>query len=74
MRHWLPELSALPNKYVHEPWLMSPAEEELFRVKLGVDYPKPMLPPSIFHSTNHSSSQHQPKKNFKATRGGKVKF
>jgi len=43
VHHWLPELAALPPKYAHEPWEMSPEEQSTFDVKLGTTYPEPMI-------------------------------
>ncbi len=43
VRQWVPELAALPDKYLHRPF---EAPEEVLQaadVKLGVDYPKPIV-------------------------------
>lgn len=43
VHRWVPELAKLPNKYVHAPW-EAPAEVlERADVKLGVNYPAPMV-------------------------------
>ncbi len=36
---WVPELSALPTAYRHEPWKLSKKEAEKYAFKLGTDYP-----------------------------------
>jgi deoxyribodipyrimidine photo-lyase len=43
LRYWLPELSAIPGDKVHEPWKLSATEQTNFRVRLGVDYPRPIV-------------------------------
>jgi len=43
VRYWLPELKNLPKEFVHEPWKMSPDQQSLYDVKLGSDYPEPMI-------------------------------
>ncbi|HEY9888130.1 MAG TPA: DASH family cryptochrome [Candidatus Obscuribacterales bacterium] len=43
VKHWLPELQALPPKKVHCPWLLQPVEQTRFNVRLGVDYPHPVV-------------------------------
>ncbi len=43
VRKWIPELSELPDKYIHKPW---EAPEEVLAdagVKLGDNYPKPIV-------------------------------
>lgn len=43
VRHWLPELANVPAAKVHEPWKLLPLEQQLFGVRIGVDYPNPMV-------------------------------
>ena len=43
VKHWLPELEALPAKKVHAPWKLQPVEQKRFDVQLGVDYPNPVV-------------------------------
>ncbi|MBD2102586.1 DASH family cryptochrome [Leptolyngbya sp. FACHB-261] len=43
VKHWLPELATLPAAKVHEPWKLLPVEQKRFGVRLGVDYPNPIV-------------------------------
>ncbi|MCW6038491.1 DASH family cryptochrome [Spirulina subsalsa FACHB-351] len=43
VKHWLPMLANLPPHLVHEPWKMTQLEQQLYGVRLGEDYPKPMV-------------------------------
>jgi len=43
VRHWLPELSDVPDRYVHEPHTMSRDEQEKYDCILGADYPEPYV-------------------------------
>ena len=43
VKHWLPELTNLPASKVHEPWKLLPVEQQRFDVRLGVDYPNPIV-------------------------------
>ncbi|MEL6814313.1 MAG: DASH family cryptochrome, partial [Cyanobacteria bacterium J06598_3] len=43
VKHWLPALEALPAKKVHSPWKLQPVEQKRFEVRLGVDYPNPVV-------------------------------
>lgn len=58
VRHWLPELAKLPKEFVHEPWKLTQFQQIEFDVRLGVDYPNPIVPPF------------SPKYNDKGSRGG----
>ncbi|MCA9840949.1 MAG: deoxyribodipyrimidine photo-lyase [Cyanobacteria bacterium HKST-UBA03] len=51
IRTWVPELAALPNRYLHEPASAPAAELERARLVLGKDYPLPMV--------NHAQARHQ---------------
>jgi deoxyribodipyrimidine photo-lyase len=43
VKHWLPELAQIPGQMVHEPWKLSITQQKQYGVKLGVDYPRPIV-------------------------------
>ena len=43
VKYWLPELRKVPAAKVHEPWKLLPVEQNRFGVKIGVDYPQPIV-------------------------------
>ena len=43
VKHWLPELQALSQKRVHSPWQLTTEEQKRCQVRLGVDYPNPVV-------------------------------
>ena len=43
LKHWLPELAPLPPEKIHEPWKLSQEEQNRFGVRLGVNYPHPVV-------------------------------
>ena len=43
IRRWIPELASLGNKFIHQPWSASPAVLEDAGVRLGTDYPHPLV-------------------------------
>ena len=54
VKHWLPELKDVPAAKVHCPWKLQPAEQKRFNLRLGVDYPNPVvdLQKSLQHNEN----------------------
>lgn len=44
VKRWLPELRSLPEPVIHHPDTLSDKEQSKYGVKLGVDYPTPLVP------------------------------
>lgn len=43
IRRYLPQLARLPDKALHAPWLASPTQLAAAGIRLGLDYPKPVV-------------------------------
>ena len=43
VKHWLPELTSVPADRVHEPWGLSQEGQARFGVRIGTDYPRPVV-------------------------------
>ncbi len=43
VKHWVPELAALPPKYVHQPWALPPQLAGASGFQPGRDYPAPLV-------------------------------
>ena len=54
VRKWVPELAKLPNERLHEPWKATPLELADAGIRLGIDYPYPV----VDHATARSRALH----------------
>ena len=43
VRHYVPELAALPDRWLHEPWIAPASVLEQAGLVLGTDYPRPLV-------------------------------
>lgn len=66
IRKWLPELASVPDEYIHEPWKMPLLEQQFCNVKIGIDYPLPIV--DIDSTRKHASDMLWSVRNAKSTR------
>ena len=43
IKKWVPELTNVPTQHIHEPWNMTEMEQLFCEVRIGVDYPLPIV-------------------------------
>lgn len=43
IKKWMPELAAVPTAHIHEPWKMTELEQQFYGIRIGRDYPEPIV-------------------------------
>ena len=61
IRRYVPELSRVPQKFIHTPWKMGAAEQAACGVRIGRDYPAPVV--------DHAAARVRTLARFQAVRG-----
>jgi deoxyribodipyrimidine photo-lyase len=62
VRRYVPELANVPNRYIHAPHLMAPADQLRADIRVGRDYPAPIV--------DHKERRERALALYKAVRGG----
>ena len=57
LKHWLRELASIPGDKIHQPWKLTRQEQKDFGVRLGVDYPRPIV--DFFQSVKANEKLYQ---------------
>ena len=52
MRHFLPVLRKLPDKYIYEPWLAPLDVQRAAGCVIGIDYPAPVVDHAVASKAN----------------------
>ena len=45
IKKWVPELAAIPSLLIHEPWNLTEMEQSIYGMRLGINYPFPIVSP-----------------------------
>ncbi len=43
VKKWIPELKNIPKEFIHKPWEMNDKVQINFKIKIGKDYPSPLV-------------------------------
>ena len=60
IRTWVPEIARIDNSFIHTPWLMSASEQRRIGMRIGYDYPAPLV--------DHQESAREARQRIKSVR------
>ncbi len=56
IKHWIPALQHVPPPLCFEPWLMTEEQQEVYKCKIGRDYPRPAITPASYHQYDKNTT------------------
>ncbi len=59
VRQWLPELSNVPTKFIHQPWTMAKSEQIRARCEIGKEYPAPIVDHAMARTRTLEAFKHR---------------